>query len=58
MQLQELLQGVVGWEPLYAVVGYPVLGPAFRALDLSLDIVHQTLHALLAVAVTGEAIKY
>lgn len=45
MKFEELLQCVVGWESLDAIVGYPVLRPAFRALDLPLDIIYQSLHA-------------
>lgn len=45
MEFQELCEGVVGGEPLDPVVGYPVLRPALRALDLPLDVVHQPLHA-------------
>lgn len=34
VQLQKSLQGDVGREGLHAVVGYPVFGATFRALDL------------------------
>ena len=52
MELEELLESVVGREALDPVVGDPVLRPALGALDLPLDIVHQPLHAgLQAVAV-------
>ena len=51
MEFQELLQGVVGWEALNPIVGHPVLSPALWTLDMPLDIVHQALHALLAVRV-------
>ena len=39
------MEGDVGGEPLDAVVRDPVLGPALWALDLTLHIVNQTLHA-------------
>ena len=45
MEFQESLQGVVGGEALDTVVGYPVLRPAFRTLDLALHVVDQALHA-------------
>ena len=56
MEFQELLQGVVGWEALYPIVGHPVLSPALWTLDLSLDVVHQALHARLeaVVVLTGQ----
>ena len=45
MELQEPGQGVVGGEALYAIVRDPMFGPALRAFDLPLDVVHQPLHA-------------
>ena len=56
MELQEPGQGVVGGEALYAIVRDPMFGPALRALDLPLDVVHQALHARLeaVVVLTGQ----
>ena len=45
MKLQEPGEGVVGGEALDAIVRDPMFGPALRAFDLPLDVVHQTLHA-------------
>ena len=45
MEFQKLGERVVGGETLNPVVGYPVLCPTFRTLDLPLDVVHQPLHA-------------
>ena len=45
MKFQEPGEGVVGGEALYAIVRDPMFGPALRAFDLPLDVVHQTLHA-------------
>jgi hypothetical protein len=45
VQLEELGERIVGGKALDPVVGDPVLGPALRALDLPLHIVHQALHA-------------
>ena len=45
MEFQEPGEGVVGGEALYAIVRDPMFGPALRALDLPLDVVHQPLHA-------------
>ena len=45
MKFQKPGEGVVGGEALYAIVRDPMFGPALRALDLPLDVVHQPLHA-------------
>ena len=45
MKFQKPGEGVVGGEALYAIVRDPMFGPALRAFDLPLDVVHQTLHA-------------
>jgi hypothetical protein len=47
MKLQELLQGVVCWKALDAIIGNAMLSPALRTLDLPFDIVDQALHARL-----------
>ena len=45
MKFQKPGEGVVGGEALYAIVRDPMFGPALRALDLPLYVVHQPLHA-------------